>query len=228
MTGCDPSAVDGMLERLRNVRGSDLQGSGRFGGRMVPELADRAVLVRCVLLVADGRNRRSTGQHQRQEDDPGAPAGATSCEPRVHGSSLGHQLSTLAENRPSPQGRAQTNRRASTAGGPKRTRLTPARFCFFNRRMVPLKRMAEMGAALLMVLALASVGIALHEHDADVQSAGHADCDACHFRHLSGVATDGTPAPSAPDLVAHAVVSAAPDGERAAALGILATRGPPA
>ncbi|MCY4636193.1 MAG: hypothetical protein OXG04_17070 [Acidobacteria bacterium] len=94
--------------------------------------------------------------------------------------------------------------------------------------MASLKRPAAMGAALLLVLALASVGVALHEHDADVQSAGHADCDACHFRHLSGVATDGTPAPSAPDLVAHAIVSADPDGERGMALGIRPTRGPPA
>lgn len=93
--------------------------------------------------------------------------------------------------------------------------------------MAPLKRTAAMGAALLMVLALASAGVALHEHP-DAQSGGHVDCDACHFRHVSGVETDGTPAPSAPDLIAHAVVSAAPDGERAAALGILATRGPPA
>ena len=85
-----------------------------------------------------------------------------------------------------------------------------------------------MGAALLLVLALASLGVALHEHDTDAQSAGHADCDACHFRHLSGVATDGTPAPSAPDLVAHAVVSADPDGERGLAFGIRPTRGPPA
>ena len=85
-----------------------------------------------------------------------------------------------------------------------------------------------MGAALLMVLALASVGVAFHEHDVDVQSAGHADCDACHFRHLSGVETDGPPAPSAPELVAHAVVAADPDGERRLALGIRPTRGPPA
>ena len=94
--------------------------------------------------------------------------------------------------------------------------------------MVSSKLTVAMAAALLMVLALAPAGIALHEHDADAQSAAHADCDACHFRHVSGVETDGTPAPSAPDLVAHAVVSADPDGERAAALGILATRGPPA
>ena len=97
-----------------------------------------------------------------------------------------------------------------------------------NRRVAPLKRIAATGAALLMVLALASVGIALHEHDADVQAAGHGDCDACHFRHLSGIATDGPPASSAPDLVAHAVVSAHPEGERGIALGIRPTRGPPA
>ena len=91
---------------------------------------------------------------------------------------------------------------------------------------MPSKLAAAMAAALLLVLALAPVGVALHEHAADVQ-AGHADCDACHFRHLSGIATDGTPASSAPDLVAHAVVSAHPDGERGIALGIRPTRGPP-
>ena len=94
--------------------------------------------------------------------------------------------------------------------------------------MQPLKRAAAIAAALLVVLALASVGVALHQHDTDVRSAGQVDCDACHFRHLSGVETDGTPAPAAPDLVAHAVVSADPDGERGVALGIRPTRGPPA
>ena len=97
MNGCDPSAVDSLLDRLRNVRESDLQGSGQFGGRLVPELADRAVLVGCVLLVADGRGGRGAGQRKRQDDDPGTPAGAASSEPRVDGSSLDHRLSTLAE-----------------------------------------------------------------------------------------------------------------------------------
>ena len=89
---------------------------------------------------------------------------------------------------------------------------------------------SKRGAALLIVLAvaLATLGAALHEHDAGVRIAGHADCDACHFRHLPGIAADGTPAPSAPDLVAHAVVSARPDGERGAAVDIRPTRGPPA
>ncbi len=85
-----------------------------------------------------------------------------------------------------------------------------------------------MAAALLIVLALVPAGLALHEHEADVQAAGHADCDACHFRHLSGIVTDAAPAPSAPDLVAAAVGSRAADRERGTAIGICPTRGPPA
>ena len=85
-----------------------------------------------------------------------------------------------------------------------------------------------MAAGLLIVLALASLGAALHEHDAGLPAAGHVDCDACHFRHLSGITPDVTPAPSAPDLVTRVVVAARPDGERRAALRILPTRGPPA
>ena len=85
-----------------------------------------------------------------------------------------------------------------------------------------------MGAALFMVLALASVGVTLHEHVTDVQGADHADCEGCHFRHLPGVETGGAPAPSAPDIVAHAIVFARPDGERSVALDTRLTRGPPA
>ena len=85
-----------------------------------------------------------------------------------------------------------------------------------------------MAGALLIVLALAPLGVAFHEHVADAQAAGHADCDACHFRHLSGVETDGALAPSVADPVAHVLVSAHPDGERSVALGIRPTRGPPA
>ena len=110
----------------------------------------------------------------------------------------------------------------------RRSALDSDPLLLLNRWVVPLKRMVAMGAALFMLLALASVSVALHEHDADVQSAGHADCTVCHFRHLSEIATDGTPAPSAPDLVAHPVVSVHPDGERGMALGIRPTRGPPA
>ena len=91
--------------------------------------------------------------------------------------------------------------------------------------MASSKRTAASAVVLLFVLALAPSGIVLHEHDGQVH---HADCDACHFRHLSGVESEGTPVSSAPDLVARAVVSAATDGERGAALGIRPTRGPPA
>ena len=61
MTGCDPSPVDGRLEWFRNVGESDLQGSGQPGGGLVAELADRAVLLGCVLLVADGGGGRGAG-----------------------------------------------------------------------------------------------------------------------------------------------------------------------
>ncbi len=83
--------------------------------------------------------------------------------------------------------------------------------------------------AVALLMALAWVGGALHEHDADVQSAGHADCDACHFRHLSVVEADRAPAaPSELDLAAHAVASTHPHGELGIAPGIHPTRGPPA
>ena len=130
MAGCDPSAGDDLFERLRNVRESDLQEPGRFGSRLVPELADRAVLVGCVLLVADGRYGRGAGQHQRQEDDPGAPTGTTCREPGVHGFCLGHPLSTLAEiARDGKELAGNGFQTRPTALGPERTSLTPARFC---------------------------------------------------------------------------------------------------
>ena len=94
--------------------------------------------------------------------------------------------------------------------------------------MVPLTRTSAVGAALLMVLALASVGVALHEHDTDVQSDGRAGCDACLLRHPSVVETDGTLAPSELELVARAVASTHPDGALGMALGVHPTRGPPA
>ena len=90
--------------------------------------------------------------------------------------------------------------------------------------MAPSKRTAAL--AVVLLLAVAPAGIGLHEHD--VQAADHADCDACHLRHLSGVESDVAPSPSAPDLVARAVVVAVADGERGAAPGIRPTRGPPA
>ena len=85
---------------------------------------------------------------------------------------------------------------------------------------------AAIAAVLLIVLA--PVGLALHEHDADLQAGGHTDCDACLFRHLSVSTTDGAPTPTAPDLLRHAAVPAPAAGELHIALGIRPTRGPPA
>ena len=95
-----------------------------------------------------------------------------------------------------------------------------------NRLMVLSKQTVAVAAALLMVLAW--VGCALQEPAAGVQPADHADCDACHFRHLSVVETDGAPAPSELDLVADAVASTHAQRELGMALGIHPTRGPPA
>lgn len=89
-----------------------------------------------------------------------------------------------------------------------------------------MKQTVAVAAALL--LALAWAGGALHEHDAGAQSAGYADCDACHFRHLTVVETDGAPASFELDLVARAAASAHPHAELRMALGIHPTRGPPA
>ena len=94
--------------------------------------------------------------------------------------------------------------------------------------MLPLKRAASVLGALLIVAALASTSIARHEHRPGTQGTGHADCDVCHFRHLPVIETDSAPAPSAPDLVAHAVPSTHSKGERGAVVGNRPTRGPPA
>ena len=113
MTGCDPAAVVSRFDRLGNVGKPDLQECGRCGGGLVPELADRAVLVGRVLLVADGRNDRDAGQRDRQGDDPGAPPSAMACDARVHES--GHWLSTLAEIARGDKGRWQSANAAPVA-----------------------------------------------------------------------------------------------------------------
>ena len=92
--------------------------------------------------------------------------------------------------------------------------------------MAGLKRAAAVAAAALLLAALAATSILPHGHGPDAQDA--ADCDACHFRHLSVIETDRVPAPSAPDFVAHAAPSARPQGEHGPAVVIRPTRGPPA
>ena len=107
-------------------------------------------------------------------------------------------------------------------------RLTSVHVSVVIGVMVPLKRVASVAGALVVVAALASTSVVRHHHGPDTQSAGHADCDVCHFRHLPVIETDSAPAPSAPDLVAHAVPSDGSKGKRGAVVGIRPTRGPPA
>ena len=92
MTGRDPFGVGSLREQLRNIGESDLQRAGEIGGRLVSKLADRAMLIGRVLLVTEDLGGGGTGHRHRQNDDPGAPAGAASCEPRAHWSPVGHRF----------------------------------------------------------------------------------------------------------------------------------------
>ena len=125
MTGRDPSAVDGRLEWFRNVGESDLQGSGQPGGGLVAELADRAVVLGCVLLVADGGGGRGADQRQHQREDPSVSTWATSRRPRMHGLSLGHQA--VDATRESPKAA-----RAGADGTPHIDGVRPGRTNEFN------------------------------------------------------------------------------------------------
>ena len=93
---------------------------------------------------------------------------------------------------------------------------------------MPLKPAAAVTAALLMLVALVVTSTTSHGHGPDTQPAGHTDCTACQFRQLSVVPADTVPAPSAPDLVAHDVPAAHPQGKLGAVVNPLSTRGPPA
>ncbi|MCY4122073.1 MAG: hypothetical protein OXG72_14265 [Acidobacteria bacterium] len=94
--------------------------------------------------------------------------------------------------------------------------------------MVSLRQAVAIAAALLVVMALAAPGAVRHGHDPHARDGSHPDCATCHFRQLLSIETGGTPVPSAPDVVAHAVPAARPQCEQGAALGIRPTRGPPA
>ena len=90
MTGRDPSAVGSLFKRLRNIGESYLQRAGEFGGMLMSELADRAMLIGFVLLVTEDLGGSGTGHRRHQDYDPCAPATAKPCEPRMHVSSLDH------------------------------------------------------------------------------------------------------------------------------------------
>ena len=81
---------------------------------------------------------------------------------------------------------------------------------------------------LLAVLALAPAASALHHDHADARAAAHADCDACHLRHVSAVEAAGAPASLAPNPVADTIGSTHAEGERTTYFGIRLSRGPPA
>ena len=70
MTGRNPFAVGSLLKRLRNIGDSDLQRAGEFGGRLLSELADRAMLIGCVLLVTEDLGGGGTGHRHHEDDDP--------------------------------------------------------------------------------------------------------------------------------------------------------------
>ena len=92
MTGRDPFDVGSLFKRLRNIGESDLQRAGEFGGRLVSELADGAMLIGRVLLVTEHLGGGGAGHRHHQDNDPRAPGKATPCELRVCASSPNHRI----------------------------------------------------------------------------------------------------------------------------------------
>ena len=83
--------------------------------------------------------------------------------------------------------------------------------------------------ALLLACALLSAGFVSHGHDEGQHSGGDDHhCVICCLRHHSPVTTTTAPAPSAPDLAAHATTSSRRRSGCDATLATQATRGPPA
>ncbi len=72
--GRSPKRSRWLVERHRNIDGSDRQRAGRFGGGPLRRMTSRAWLVQGVLFVAEslGRRRRST-HPERQKEDAGGP-----------------------------------------------------------------------------------------------------------------------------------------------------------
>ena len=93
MTGHDPFAVGSLLKRLRTSGESDLQRAGEFGGRLVSELADRAMLIGYVLLVTEELGGGAAGHRHHQDEDPRARVKAARCELRVCASPPDHRFS---------------------------------------------------------------------------------------------------------------------------------------
>ncbi len=98
MTGRDPFAVGSLFERSRDIGESDRQRAGEFGGRLVSELADRAMLIGYVLLVTEDLGGGGAGHRHHQDYDPGAPVKAAPCELRVCAFSPDHRFHASARN----------------------------------------------------------------------------------------------------------------------------------
>ena len=73
------------LEQLGGIRRPDIGNDGQFRDGLVTELADRAAILVAGVVPVPDLGGRDTGQRDRQNDDPGAPTGAASHSPRVHG-----------------------------------------------------------------------------------------------------------------------------------------------
>ena len=82
--------------------------------------------------------------------------------------------------------------------------------------------------ALLLACALLSAGFASHGHDDGHSGGDDHHCVICCLRHHSPATTTTAPAPSAPDLAAHATRSSCLRSGSDATLATQATRGPPA
>jgi len=71
----------GCPECLWRVEWRDLRWRRQVGNGMVSEVADRAVLVWCMLAVPNRHSCRRPDQHDRQDGDTRTPIGATSHRP---------------------------------------------------------------------------------------------------------------------------------------------------
>ena len=202
---------------ILTAAGEPATGRGRLDARGTPRPVRRAP-------AAAGPWGTATGSHGSGRHMPGRRfVRVVSADPPVPGG----RGSGPRPLRSSPCSRAPIAAIGGTRRRPARARsLTTVCASGLVRGMAPLKPAAAVAAALLLLAALAATSVVPHAHGHDAE--GAADCDACHFRHLSVIETDRAPASSAPDLVAHAAPSAHPQGEHGPAVVIRPTRGPPA
>lgn len=83
--GRGPIVTGARFEQLGGVRRPDIGNDGQLRDGLVTNLADRAAFLVVGVPVPDDLGGLGTGQRDRQNGDPGAPAGAASHCPCVHG-----------------------------------------------------------------------------------------------------------------------------------------------